>query len=122
MFLSDTLDLPWVTTVTWQDGAARNINTHMEWAVVARRKLRGKKFLRGVPLLPGFLLAEWNGCRLFTSQRLGEKNKKKPFTAAIDNLSLHEAGSNLKIPSLPDREAKCRHVAEEPRKLDGRDQ
>lgn len=28
-----------------------------------------------------------------------KKNKKKPFAAAIDNLSLHKAGSNLKIPS-----------------------
>lgn len=39
------------------------------------------------------------------------KNKKKPFTAAIDNLSVHEAGSSLKIPSSSDREAECCHVA-----------
>lgn len=59
----------------------------------AWRELWGEKFI-GEHHFSCFLLAGFNGCSLLMSQsHRGKKNKKKPFSAAIDNLSLHEAGS-----------------------------
>lgn len=60
---------------------------------VGWRELWGEKFI-GEHHFSCFLLAGFNGCSLFVSQsHRVKKNKKKPFSAAIDNLSLHEAGS-----------------------------
>lgn len=41
------------------------------------------------------------------------KKKKKPFAAAIDNLSLHVVGSKLKILFSDGGEAERCHIAEE---------